>query len=81
MKIEAAKAITEQSSDLRLRESYSGRFMFGKETAAVVGDPVEFSVARADAIVEATQDGNVDLMDCLKEKFKEDDMGLQKVYY
>lgn len=72
MKTEHSKKIMdvaeEEGLDLRLRERYSGRFMYGRETHAIVGSWAE--------VMDA-----VSLAGLRPSDFRQDQMGLGIVIY
>ena len=81
MKTKVAKALVEASEEnncedtcLRLRKTYSGRGMYGRNTAAVVGQSDVYNTAIGlcveNVVIEATQDGDNDAYD-VAEKAKE----------
>lgn len=77
----AEAIVAEDMDNLGLREDYSGRGMFGETTTAVVGDKDDFQAAKDEALQQAIEDEDEELVEGLKGGFKEDDMGLRMVFY
>ncbi len=68
---QTAEALAEHE-DVRIMYNYSGRGMFGEETAAVVAEDF-------DTLLEAAEDVNLKISDI--RGIRSDNMGLEKVFY
>ncbi len=83
MKLETAELISEYGGELR--ENYSGRGMFGKETAGVVFESErDFFHALADIIKDGVEDNSADIGELIPEALKRiqtDNMGKNIIYY
>lgn len=91
MKEAFARAVFEAdgSGEVHLRENYSGRFMYGKETFALTGDESDITAAAADALEDLIS-GAADVYEAgalarefVQEVFggRRDSMGLGVVWY
>ena len=88
MRIETAKALVEASNvydvELRLYEDYSGRCMYGKTTAGVVGDLSDLlvAVAMASQTIAEVEDGcEEDLFLRDLRGIRQDNMGRDTIWY
>lgn len=91
MKESFARAVFEadRSGEVRLRENYSGRFMYGKETFALTGNESDITDAAGDALEELicgaadVYDAGVLAREFVQEVFggRRDSMGLGVVWY
>lgn len=83
MKIEAANIIAEFNGEVR--EDYSGRGMFGKQTAGIVVDSLQdFFSAIADIMQECISDQDMESGDLVIEalrNIKSDNMGNGYIFY
>lgn len=88
--MEAVSYAEENHEDIRLREDYSGRGMYGKTCIGVVGDPIalaEFETALALLTVMDDLDDEVNGYTALnsltdvQDMRREDSMGMDRVYY
>ena len=84
MEIELAEKIVEAGDgEITLRERYSGRYMYGRETAAVIAPSMAFIlqavIERADLFVD--EDGEPLFGDFTINGFRSDNMGLDMVFY
>lgn len=81
MKAEFAELLAEYNSDLNLRESYSGRGMYGRSTAGVVGSINDVF----EAIGEILEYGDEDEIEIVREGCRDgvrtDSMGLSSIIY
>ena len=66
-----AEALAEYG-DVRIMYNYSGRGMFGEETAAVVAEDF-------DTLLEAAEEADLEVSDI--RGIRSDNMGLEKVFY
>ena len=88
--MEAVSYAEENHDDIRLREDYSGRGMYGESCFGVVGDEIalaEFETALALLTVSEDLDDEVNghtvlnaLVD-VRDMRREDSMGMDRVYY
>lgn len=79
---EAAELIAAQSFDgLTVREKYSGRAMYGKETTGVVGSNRDFYEALGDAVLNNKDFGNRKILAEAIKSLRIDHMGLRMIYY
>ena len=87
MKLETAKRIVEAAHedgiDLHIREDYSGRSMYNKTTAGVVGTLPDFiqAVAAAAFAMGWEHDGAYDVMARELRNLRTDNMGHQTIVY
>lgn len=83
MKLITAELISEYGGELR--ENYSGRGMYGKETCGVVFDSErDFFHTLADMVKDGMEDNSADIMELLPEALKNlqtDSMGKSIIYY
>lgn len=81
MDIEVAKILVEYEPDLRLRESYSGRGMYGKTTAGVVGEQYDFNRALAEVMRMGDQEEREMVAEFLENEYSQDNMGMDMIFY
>lgn len=85
MKKEVAEAIAEVAPDLELRDDYSGRGMYGKNTYAICCDDITDLVGAAiEAVIDAMSDDRTDdawEIQRAFERIRSDSMGLGQVFY
>lgn len=85
MKLEHAQAIVNAASDagldVRLYEGYSGRGMYGKTTAGVVGSLRDILACTAQAAINQDHDGKGDDLVCALATTSSDSMGRDLIVY
>lgn len=81
MKLEAAILIVSQSNDLDVRESYSGRGMYGKETSGVTGSWEAFTEALGEAILNTREFDKRKILSEAVSRLKMDNMGHDYIFY
>lgn len=82
MDIDVAKELVDWNPDLQLREDYSGRAMYGRQTAAIVADSDHEFYEAVDAInQERVNNDGYDAELISVANIRKDNMGLSFVYY
>ena len=81
MKPWIAKRISQFSHQLELEEDYSGRGMFGAETAAVVGPLGPFVFAVANAALDLDTESEQGEFNAALLELRTDSMGRETVFY
>jgi hypothetical protein len=89
VKLKVAKQICQYSGELQLRKNYSGRSMYGKQVAGVVGSEWDYNQAVIDAAVDIAENdfGQAEAGKSLREFLKEalhadtDNMGYDTIWY
>lgn len=89
MKLKYAQLIADQNPELEVSESYSGRGMYGSQTASVSGDRDDLVYAAQEALddllfdTETVEEARAAVTEFVREVFggRRDSMGLGEVWY